>query len=260
MKSELNAILVIAARDVTKLLRDRMRIVFSFVFPLIFIGVLGQSLQSNLSSSVSFNLLLFTFLGVLAQTFFQSTASGIISLVSDRDNDFAQEMFVAPVSRYTIIAGKILGESAVSILVSIGIIILGLILGIPLDWPRLLLIMPFSIIICFLGGTFGVLIMSNISGQQAAQQVFPLVIFPQFFLSGVFSPITNLPPILFILSRIAPMTYAIDFFRGLYYLGKPEASQLVLHHPLVNLAVIAVYSLIMLTIGTHLFVSRERNR
>lgn len=260
MKHNLQAITAIAARDVTKLLRDRMRIVFSFVFPFIFIGILGSSLQANVSAQLGFNLLLFTFLGVLAQTFFQSTASGIISLVVDRDNDFAQEMFIAPIPRWVIIAGKIVGESSVSFILTISILLLGVILQIPMDWGRLFMILPAGFLVCILGGAFGVLVMSGLSGQQSAQQVFPLVLFPQFFLAGVFNPITNLPPLLFVLSRIAPMTYAVDFLRGMYYWGKPEYAKVVLHSPLVNLGIISAMTLGLLLIGTRIFVNRERNR
>jgi len=258
--NNLNAIMAIAARDMTKLLRDRTRIVFGFIFPFIFVGILGQSLQSNLSGQLGFNLLMFTFLGVMAQTFFQSTASGVISLVADRENDFAQEMFVAPISRWAIIFGKIFGESCVSFVLTIGILVLGIILGIPLDWPRLLLIIPVGFLLSILGGCFGVLIMSNLSGQQSAQQIFPLVIFPQFFLAGIFNPIQHLPPVLFVLSRIAPLTYAVDLFRGLYYFGKPEYAKVVLHSPLVNLGIILAMSLILLVVGTKIFVSKEKNR
>ena len=113
MRKTINAILVIALRDLTKLLRDRTRIVASLVFPLVFVGVLGNSLNSNLSTDVGFNFLTFVFIGVIGQNLFQSTASGIISLIEDRQNDFSQEMFIAPVSRYVIIFGKILGESMV---------------------------------------------------------------------------------------------------------------------------------------------------
>lgn len=254
------AIIAIAARDVTKLFRDKTRIVFSFMFPFIFIGILGQSLQANLSGALGFNLLLFTFLGVMAQTFFQSTASGVISLVTDRDTDFAQEMFVAPISRWAIIAGKIIGEATVSFLLTISILLMGIVMGIPIDWPRLLLILPAGFLVCILGGAFGVLVMSNLSGQQSAQQIFPFVIFPQFFLAGVFNPITHLPPVLFVLSRIAPMTYAVDLFRGLYYFGKPEYGKVVLHSPLLNLAIISAIIVCLLIIGTAIFVSRERNR
>jgi ABC-2 type transport system permease protein len=260
MNRNFQAILAIAARDVTKLTRDRTRVVFSFVFPFIFIGILGSSLQANLSVSLGFNLLLFTFLGVLAQTFFQSSASGIISLITDRDNDFAQEMFVAPIPRWAIIGGKIMGESAVSFILTVSIIILGLVLRIPLDWPRLLLILPTGFLLAFLGGSFGVFIMSNLNSVQSAQQVFPLVLFPQFFLAGIFNPIKNLPPVLFVLSRIAPMTYAVDFFRGIYYFGKPEYATVVLHSPFINLAIIVLMSIGLLIMGTWIFVTRERNR
>ncbi|HJZ05932.1 hypothetical protein A2634_01515 [Candidatus Amesbacteria bacterium RIFCSPHIGHO2_01_FULL_48_32] len=260
MNHELNAILAIAGRDVTKLLRDRTRIIFSFMFPLIFIGILGQSLQANVASSLGFNVLLFTFIGVMAQTLFQSSASGIISLVTDRDSDFAQEMFVAPISRYTIITGKILGESTVSFILVLSILILGLIMSIPVDWTRLILILPAGFLACLLGGAFGVLVMSNLSGVQSANQVFPFVIFPQFFLAGVFNPITHLPPLLFVLSRIAPMTYAVDFLRGLYYLGRPEYSRVVLHSPLINLAIMSVLFLLYLTAGTYFLNHNEKNR
>ena len=260
MNRELNAIVAIAARDITKLLRDRMRLVFSLLFPLIFIGILGASLQANLGTNLGYNLLTFTFIGVIAQTLFQSTASGLISLVTDRDSDFAQEMFIAPVSRYSIILGKIVGESAVAFLLLFSLVFLGLVLQIPVDWPRLILVIPTGIVAALFGGAFGVMVMANLSGPQAAQQVFPFVLFPQFFLSGVFNPITNLPPVLYVLSRIAPMTYAVDFMRGIYYLGQPEYSLIVLHHPLVNLGIIAIYFLILLVIGTHLFVKSERTR
>ncbi len=45
--TQLSGILVIAHRDVVKLLRDRSRIVADFAFPLLFIGVLGSSLQAG---------------------------------------------------------------------------------------------------------------------------------------------------------------------------------------------------------------------
>lgn len=257
---ELNAILVIAYRDFTKFLRDRSRIIATFVFPFVFIGVLGKSLESNLSSNVGYNFLIFTFTGVIGQTLFQSTASGIISLIEDRENDFSQEIFVSPVSRYIIILGKIVGESVIAFTQLIGIILFGIIIGVSISLSQLLIIFPGAIIACLFGGAFGVLVLSNLNNQRAANQIFPFLILPQFFLSGVFSPITHLPFYLFILSRIAPMTYAVDFIRGLYYFGKPEFSKVVLYPPIVDLIIIAMLFTIFITVGTFLFVRNERNR
>lgn len=260
----INAILTIALRDFTKLLRDRMRLIISFIFPVIFIGALGTSFQNNLGQYIGFNYLTFTFTGVFAQTLFQSTASGIISLIQDRETDFSQEMFVSPISRYSIILGKIIGESAVALLQAVGVIIFGLFMSLffPIDvtLAQLVFSIPAIIAACLLGGAFGTLVMSLLGSQRTASQIFPLVIFPQFFLAGVFNPIKDLPLPLLILSRIAPMTYAVDFFRGLYYWGSPDYSEVVLYPPIVDLTVIIILFTIMLTIGTYIFVHNERNR
>lgn len=258
--NQLNAIITIAYRDFVKFLRDRTRLIATFIFPVIFIGILGGSLQANLGSTLGYNFLLFTFIGVLGQTLFQSTASGVISLVEDRENDFSQEIFVSPVSRYAIILGKILGESLVALAQVIGIILFGFIIQLPISIASLIAIIPAMLVVCFLGGAFGILVLSNLGSQRSANQIFPFIIFPQFFLAGVFSPIKHLPIYLFILSRIAPMTYAIDFIRSIYYSGKPEYAKIVLYNPLIDFTVIAGMFLVCIVVGTFLFVKNERNR
>lgn len=262
--NELNAILTIALRDFTKLLRDRFRLIISFIFPIIFIGALGTSLQSNIGKFISFNYLTFTFTGVFAQTLFQSTASGIISLIQDRESDFSQEMFVSPISRYSIIIGKIFGESLVSLVQAVGVVLFGLFMSlffpISITFTQLLIATPAIFAACLLGGAFGTLVMAALGNQRSANQLFPFVIFPQFFLAGVFNPIKILPLPILILSRLAPMTYAVDFFRGLYYWGRPDYQYVVLYHPLVNLIIISIMFIVMISIGTFLFVRNERNR
>jgi len=262
--NDVNAVLTIALRDFTKLLRDRFRLAISFIFPIIFIGALGTSLQSNIGKFIEFSYLTFTFTGVLAQTLFQSTASGIISLIQDRESDFSQEMFVSPISRYSIIIGKILGESLVSLVQAIGVLLFGLFMALFFDIDitilQLIWSLPAIFAACLLGGAFGTLVMAALGNQRSANQLFPFVIFPQFFLAGVFNPIKELPLPILILSRMAPMTYAVDFFRGLYYWGHPDYNDVVLYHPLMNFVIIAIMFTVMMSIGTYLFVKNERNR
>ncbi|MFQ5452449.1 MAG: ABC transporter permease [Candidatus Paceibacterota bacterium] len=203
---ELNGALTLALRDFIKFRRDKIRIITSLIFPVLFIAVLGGSLQANIGKDAGYNFIVFTFTGVIGQTLFQSTASGIISLIEDRENDFAQEIFVSPISRYTIIIGKILGETLVSYAQVIGIFTLGLLLTIPLGLTQLSSMIIAGLACTFLGGAFGVLVLANLGSQRSANQIFPFLIFPQFFLAGVFNPIKELPQALFILSRLAPMT------------------------------------------------------
>lgn len=260
MNQNINAIITIAFRDVVKLLRDRTRIFASFIFPVILIGVLGSSLQANLQDNLEYNFLTFVFIGVLAQTLFQSTAAGIISLIEDKQNDFTQELFVSPISRYSIIFGKILGETFVSFVQVVGVLIFGLALGVPLSADGLIKLLPIAVVVALFGGSFGLVVMANMKEQRSANQLFPFLLFPQFFLAGVFNPIKVLPLPILILSRIAPMTYAVDLMRSIYYFGTPEYQYTVLYNPAVNLAIVGIAFAVFFAAGTYFFIKNEKNR
>ena len=257
---EANGITVIAYRDLLKFLRDPLRLVSTFIFPLILIGVLGGSFQANFSEQVGYSFLAFTFTGVLAQTLFQSSALGLISLIEDRENDFSQEIFVAPISRYSIIIGKVFGESLVSMTQGVGILFFAAIIGINISLMQIIVLIPVGLIICFFGGAFGVIIMANLNNQRSANQIFPFIMLPQLFLAGVFTPIDNLPWFLDFLSRISPMRYAVDFLRGIFYQGSADYSAVVIDNAMINLFIIAVLFGLFLVIGTLLFVHKEQNR
>ncbi len=169
-------------------------------------------------------------------------------------------MFIAPVSRYVIIIGKIIGESLVAIVQLLGIGVMALLFRIPFTWGQVIGIAAVVPLVTLLGGAFGVLVMSTLSNQKQANQIFPFLIFPQFFLSGVFSPIKHLPPYLMVLSRISPMTYAVDLVRSIYYLGSPVYDKVVLNSVSTNLMVVGTMTVIMVAIGTAVFVKNEKNR
>ncbi len=257
---EANAIAVIAYRDIMKFLRDRPRLISTLIFPFVFVGALGGSLQANLGESAGYNFMTFVFTGVFAQTLFQSSTMGIVSLMTDRQMDFSQEMFVSPISRYSIVFGKILGESLVSLAQGVAIIVFGLLLRVPFTLAGSLSLIPVAIVICLMGGSFGLLLLANVTDQRTVQQLFPFIMFPQFFLAGVFAPVKVLPWFLEVLSRISPLRYAVDLVRNVFYVGNPDYDKVVLDPPLVNVAVMAALFVIFIFVGTALFVRAERNR
>ena len=142
----------------------------------------------------------------------------------------------------------------------LGIIAFAVIIGIPLTLGQVLALAPISLMVCFFGGSFGVVIMANINTQRAANQVFPFIMLPQYFLAGVFTPIDDLPWYLLILSILSPMRYAVDLTRGVYYAGLPEYDQVVLLSPLINLAIMILGFALFLVAGTVIFVRKEKNR
>jgi ABC-2 type transport system permease protein len=258
--NDLNAVAAIAARDLLKFVRDRTRLVATFLFPFLLMALLGGTAQLNLGRSVGFNYVGFTFTGVLGMTMFQSSMQGIASLLDDRQNDFAQELFVSPVSRYAIVAGKIAGETLVALAQAIPLVALALLLRVPITPGQAALLLPVALASCLLGGSFGLLAMAAINSQQAANQIFNFLFVPQLFLAGVFTPIAVLPWYLAILSRLAPMRYVVDLFRDVMYAGRPEYHAVVLLGPPANLAMMALLFVVFMLAGTALFVRRETNR
>jgi ABC-2 type transport system permease protein len=258
--NELNAIAAIAERDLMKFIRDRARLIGTFVFPFLLMGLMGGTLQLNLGKAAGFNFIGFTFTGILGLTIFQSSSQGIASILDDRQNDFAQEIFVSPISRYSIVVGKIVGESMVALAQAAPLIVFALILRVPLTAQMVALMVPVAIISCLVGGSFGLVAMAMINNQQAAGQIFNFLLVPQLFLAGVFNPIAVLPWYLELLSRISPMRYVVDLFRGVVYAGRPEYHKVVLLDPFTNLVVMIVMFAVFITVGTALFVRRETNR
>ncbi len=257
---ELSAVAVIAHRDFVKLLRDRLRLFSELAFPLVLVLLLGPALQSGFGSPGGLDLTSFVFSGVLAQTIWQSSVLGLISLIADREEDFSQEIFVSPVSRYAIVAGKIIGESLVALPTGLGIVVVGLLIGVPLSPLVLVVLVPVSLAVAIFGGAFGLLILSNLKSQRTANQIFPFVLLPQFFLAGVFNPIHELPLPLTILSALSPLRYAVEFTRNVFYGLQPGVQAPDMTPAPINAAVMAVSFLAFLAAGTVLFVRAERNR
>src|SRR5205814_10691314 len=106
-------------------------------------------------------------------------------------------------------------------------------------------------------GAFGGHVLLRSDNQRHANQIFPLWMLQQFFLAGIFKPIQNLPWFLDILSKIAPMRYAVDLMRDVYYAGGPSVPFFDLP---TNLAIIGVEFLVFIVVGTAGFVRAERNR
>jgi ABC-2 type transport system permease protein len=82
----------------------------------------------------------------------------------------------------------------------------------------------------------------------------------QTFLSGALIPINHSTGLLAIVSRILPMTFCVDFMRGIFYAGAAEGSGVTLNAPLFNLVIIVAFTALFLVAGTAGFVRAEKNR
>jgi ABC-2 type transport system permease protein len=200
------------------------------------------------------------FTGALAATLFQSTAAGMMSLIEDRETDFVAELFVAPVSRVTIVAGKVVGESLVALVQGAGIIVFALLFGVRMSAAQVLTLIPMALACCLVGGAFGLATLAALPNQRTALQVFPFVILPQYFLAGVIVPLQGLPAYLEAISWAMPLRYPVDLVRAAFYRGTPGYGVAVTTGPSLDAAVMAGLFVILLLLGAAVFEHRERTR
>lgn len=257
---ELNAIVTIMARDITLLIKSPATLIISLAFPIIMMGMIGGNMMQNMAGGLNFEFGEFMMIGMIVNMLFMMTSMNMTSLVDDHEVDFTQEMLVAPISRYSIIIGKIFGSMFGSILSIIGTLIVGLFMGISLTLGQLLLVLALSPLMCLAGGAISVILIGLIKSKKTANQAVMLITMPQIFLSGAIIPIGNSTGILWLLSRIMPMTYCLDLVRSFIYRGSAEYGDIVLFNPFVNFIAIIVITVVCLVIGTYFFARSEKNR
>jgi ABC-2 type transport system permease protein len=257
---ELNTVITVLAREITVYFKSPATVIMSLVMPIVMMGMIGGNLMQNMAGGVGFALGQFMLVGMLVNMLFWITTMGITSLVDDHEIDFTQEMLVSPVSRYSLIIGKILGSGFAAILSMAGTLIVGLVMGITLPADKLLLILALSPLICLSGGALAIIIIGLIKNKKAANLAVMLIIMPQMFLSGAIIPINNSSGVLLVLNRIMPMTYCLDLVRAVVYRGSTEYDSIVMFNPLVNFAAILALTILCLIIGTFFFACSEKNR
>jgi len=257
---EANAAFAIGWREVLSAIRNPVSIVVTIIIPVIFMGILGGSISQNLGAGLQFAYLPFMLIGMIANTLYQGTITGVTNLVEERENDFTAELFVAPISRYTVLVGKMLGAGVAAMISLIGVLAMIVVMQIPMDPGDLLRVLALSPILAIAGGALGVLFIGFVQDPKVAGLGVVLLVFPQMFLSGALIPATNSTGLLGILSKLMPMTYSIDLARNIFYAGKPEYAAAVLHPFWLDLLITVAVCVVFIVVGTVMFVRRDRNR
>jgi ABC-2 type transport system permease protein len=257
---ELSAVLAIAQRDVIKLIRDHPRLAVNLAFPVLLVAGLGNVLQATVGQVTGQDAVTLAFTGVLAATLFQSAAAGMISIVEDRENDFSRALFIAPISRFTIVSGKIAGETLVALAQGCCVVVFAVVIGVRMTPGQLARMLPVCLASCLLGGAFGLATVAALPNQRSAMQVFQFLIIPQYVLGGVLVPPHGLPAYLSVAARVLPLRYAVDLNRAAFYAGAAGYGRVVIEGPLVDAAVVGGLSVVLVAAGALLFGYRERSR
>lgn len=251
---------MIAQRDVIKLRRDRLRLAVNLMFPIVLMVGLGSLLAPTLGKVSGLDTVTLAFTGMLAATMFQSAAAGMISLVEDREQDFARELFVSPVSRLALISGKAAGETSVALGQGACIVVAAVVFGVAFRADQLLALIGPCVACALLGASFGLATLAALPNQRSAMEVFQFLIVPQYVLSGVVVPLHGVAGWLDALGWAMPMRYGVELARAAFYAGAPGYREVVSLGPGGDLAVMASLFVLCVAGGGWLWEQRERTR
>jgi len=257
---EVNATFAIAWREVLRAIKSPVSLIITIVLPIILMGLLGGTISQNLGASLPFAYLPFMLIGMVANTLYQGTIMGVTNLVEERENDFTAELFVAPISRFSVLLGKLIGSAIAAMISLVGVLLMIFVMQIPMDPGDLLRVLALAPILALAGGALGVLFVGFVSDPKVAGAGVALLVFPQLFLSGALIPVSNSSGLLGLAAKLMPMTYSIDLARNIFYAGKPEYAAAVLYSPWLDLLVTVGFFVVFTVVGTYMFVRRDRNR
>jgi ABC-2 type transport system permease protein len=197
------AALSLCRRDLVRFFRQRSRIIGVLGTPLIFWALIGSG----------FNYMGYLFPGTLIQILLFASIFSTISIIQDRQQGFLQGVLVAPVSRASIVLGKVLGGTAIALVQGTLFMLLGPLVGVrpgPAGWAAALGIMA---AVAFGLTALGVLLAWRFESVQGFHAIMNLLLIPMWLLSGaVFRPGQALPWVRYVMVA-NPLTYGVDALR-----------------------------------------------
>ena len=247
--TELRGFYTLWLREVKRYLRNRTRIISSFVQPLLWLVIFGTGVRfSGNIGGLTYQQ--FIFPGIIGQTLLFTSMFMGISVIWDKEFGFMKEILVAPISRTSIFLGKMIGDSTDAVMQGVIVFFLGIVLGVQIDPLMFLAVLPIMLLITFGLVSVGLTVASFITDLESFGVIQSFINLPLFFLSGALFPIRGdtVPAWLQAASNLNPLTYGVDALRTIILGGAHGLYPLY-----VDLAVLCLFDGAMIVIGTWTF-------
>jgi ABC-2 type transport system permease protein len=240
------AVRAVWQREFKRYFRDIPRVASSVARPMVWLFILGIGISPNFAPVSGLGYIEYIFPGMVVMTILFTSTVSAISIIWDRDFGLLKEMLTAPISRSSIVVGKMLGGATICTIQGLIAILLVFFTNIQLLWYNIAWILIASFIVGFMLAGIGVIIASLVETYEGFSSVMNFLIMPLFLASGAVFPLANLPRWAYLLARANPIAYAVDLFRGL-----------MLHHYeytfFIDMMVISVLTLIVTAYAVYRF-------
>ncbi len=240
--SEIEGIYAIWLREAKIYMREKERVISSIVSPLLWIFAFGAGVGSTIETVQGYSYQIFIYPGIVVMTVLFASLFYGVYIIWDRKLDFLKEVLVAPVSRASVFAGKVLGGATDAMIQVVFLLIIGLFISVPLTPIVIINAFLMLLLISIAMVSIGLVIGANLKSPEGFTLVINFVMWPMFFFSGALFPVSNLSGWLSVVTFINPLTYGVDAVRGII-LGPHQ-------FPIFfDVEVMLLFSLIAMSIG-----------
>ena len=219
-------------REVRRSFRDRGQLIGGISRPILWVVILGIGLNpyfrgevfGKVNFVVPFTYLQFIFPAVIALNILFTSVQSAVSVIWDREFGFLREVLVSPLSRGSILLGKVLGGATVAVMHGCLVLLLAKFADVNLTWMKVLEALGLMSMLAFALTSLGVVIANYINSFQGFGIFSNAVILPLYFTSSSIFPLD--PALSQAQTRVVypewlvnvvewnPLTYAIDALRG----------------------------------------------
>lgn len=242
-------------REMVRFFRQRDRVVGAMATPVVFWLLLGFGLGKSFQTPGApegHGYLEYFFAGTLVMILLFTAIFSTISVIEDRREGFLQAVLVAPVGRFAIVLGKILGGTTLAFVQGLVFLALAPLLGLHLSVASLAWLVVVMFLVSFALTGLGFVIAWQMSSTQGFHAIMNLFLIPLWLLSGAVFPPDGAPVWLGWVMKANPLSYGVTALReGLYWtLPHPGAT--------VNLSVTAIFAVGMF--GLSLWAAQRTTR
>jgi ABC-2 type transport system permease protein len=248
IKKAINAVHTMWLAEMLRFWRSKSRIIGALSTPLTFLVFLGPGLISGFQFRGGCDVDISFFVpGVISMSVLFASLFAGGTVIWERESGIIKGILVAPVSRFFLALGKILGGVTIAIIQCIMMLIFAKFIGV--NYVSIIGVLAGIIVMALSGIGFiglSIALASKIDSHEGFQVIMSFITMPLVLLSGAFFPISDLPSWLKGLVYLNPLTYGVEALRWCLLGSSTIPISLCI-------AVIVLFVALMLGIGGKMF-------